>query len=352
MDIGQMFLLGFDGCTVDRSHWLTGEIEQGQLGGVILFDRNVDGAVQNISSPGQLQELTAELQEMAPKLLLVAVDQEGGRVCRLKERDGFPPSISAAELGRNEPDRTTAPAASALALTLAESGINLNLGPVVDLDLNPKNPIISHYERSFGSRAAYVAAHARAFIDAHHEKGIGCCLKHFPGHGSGRGDTHLGFVDITDDWRELELDPYKKLFAAGFEDAVMTAHVVHRGLDPSGLPATLSPLVINGMLRRDLGFGGVTMTDDLQMRAIADHYGFHEAVQRAVLAGVDLMIVGNNLVRSKDALGKGVAAIRELLDRGVVDADYIESSLARIRALKKKITGEFSWKSVKPTAQP
>ncbi len=352
MNIGQMFLLGFDGCTVDRNHWLTDAIEQDKLGGVILFDRNVDGAVQNISGPAQLQELTAQLQEMAAELLLVAVDQEGGRVCRLKERDGFPSSVSAAVLGRDEPDRSTAPAASAMAATLAGCGINLNLGPVVDLDLNPDNPIISRYERSFDSRAGQVVAHARAFIDAHHDQGIACCLKHFPGHGSARGDSHLGFVDITGDWQARELDPYKKLFAAGFEDAVMTAHVIHRGLDPSGLPATLSPLVVNGMLRRDLGFGGVTMTDDLQMRAIADHYGFREAVQRAVLAGVDLMIVGNNLVRSQDALSEGVAAIRELLDNETVDADYINASLARIDALKQKITGALSWKSVKPTAQP
>jgi beta-N-acetylhexosaminidase len=352
MDIGQMFLLGFDGCTVDRNHWLVEAIEQGQLGGVILFDRNVDGAVQNISSPGQLQELTAQLQELAPELLLVAVDQEGGRVCRLKERDGFPATSAAAVLGRDEPGRSTGPAATAMAATLARCGINLNLGPVVDLALNPDNPIISRYDRSFSRRAARVVAHARAFISAHHQRSIACCLKHFPGHGSSRGDSHLGFVDITADWQEQELDPYKKLFAAGFADAVMTAHVVHRGLDPSGLPATLSPLVINGMLRTDLGFGGVTMTDDLQMRAIADHYGFGEAVQRAVLAGVDLMIVGNNLVRSRNALREGVAAIRELLDRETVDADYIEASLGRIKALKQKITGELSWKSVKPTAQP
>ena len=353
MNIGQMFLLGFDGCTLDRDHWLKDAIEQDGLGGMILFDRNVDGSVQNISGPVQLQELTAELQEMTPELLLVAIDQEGGRVCRLKERDGFPRTVSAAVLGREDPEQSTAPAAAEMAATLAKHGINLNLAPVVDLDLNPDNPIISCYERSFGSRAEWVAAHAHAFIDAHHTQSIGCCLKHFPGHGSGQGDTHLGFVDITADWQTRELDPYKSLFETGFSDAVMTAHVVHRGLDPSGLPATLSHAIINGMLRRELGFSGVTMTDDLQMRAISDHYGYREAVQRAVLAGVDLMIVGNNLVRrSQDALTEGIAAIQELLDKGFVDADYIEASLARIALLKQKIQGDFPWKSVKPTAQP
>lgn len=352
MNIGQMFLLGFNGCTLDRDHWLTDTIERDGLGGVILFDRNVDGSVQNISGPAQLQELTGELQKMAPELFLVAVDQEGGRVCRLKERDGFPRTVSAAVLGRDDPRQSTAPAAAEMAATLAEHGINLNLAPVVDLELYPDNPIISCYERSFGSRAERVTAHARAFIDAHHEHSIACCLKHFPGHGSSHGDTHLGFVDITDDWQDRELDPYKCLFEEGFADAVMTAHVVHRGLDPSGMPATLSSEIINGMLRRDLGFGGVTMTDDLQMRAISDHYGYREAVQRAVLAGVDLMIVGNNLLRSQDALTEGIAAIQELLDKNIVDADSIEASLARIAVLKQKIQGDIPWKSVKPTAQP
>ena len=353
MNIGQMFLLGFDGCTLDRDHWLKDAIEQDGLGGVILFDRNVDGSVQNISGPAQLQELTAELQEMAPELLFVAVDQEGGRVSRLKERDGFPDTASAAVLGRDDPEQSTAPAAAEMAATLAEHGVNLNLAPVVDLDLNPDNPIISCYERSFGSRADRVVAHAQAFIDAHHGQSIGCCLKHFPGHGSGQGDTHLGFVDITGDWQARELDPYRRLFETGFTDAVMSAHVVHRGLDPSGLPATLSREIINGMLRKELGFSGVTITDDLQMRAISDHYGYREAVQRAVLAGVDLMIVGNNLVRrSQDALTEGIAAIQELLDRGTIDGDCIHASLARIAALKEKIRGDFPWKSVKPTAQP
>ena len=351
MNIGQMFLLGFDGCVVDRDHWLTGAIERDGLGGVILFDRNVDGSVQNIRSAAQLQALTGQLQEMAPEPLLVAVDQEGGRVCRLKERDGFPPSFSATELGRGSAERTAA-VATDMAATLAANGINLNLAPVVDLDLNPDNPIISRYGRSFGASVDQVVLHAHAFIDGHHDQGIGCCLKHFPGHGSAGSDSHLGFVDISRDWQSRELEPYARLFAAGFSDAVMTAHVVHRGLDPSGLPATLSPVILHGMLRSELGFSGVTMTDDLQMRAITDRYGYREAVQRAVLAGVDIMIVGNNLERNQDALSEGMAAIRELLDKGALDADSIAASLARIASLKQKIQGELPWKSGQPTAQP
>jgi len=342
MQIEQLFLLGFEGCELCPGHWLEKAVDKG-LGGVILFDRNIDGSVQNITSPAQLSRLTASLQELAAETLLIAVDQEGGQVCRLKERDGFPPTCSAARLGRFSSEEATIHAARMLAATLAEHGINVNLAPVVDLDLNPDNPIISRYERSFGSRVETVVAHARAFIQAHHEHNIACCLKHFPGHGSSRGDSHLGFVDVTCDWQSVELQPYVDLFKGGFADAVMTAHLVQRGLDPSGDPATLSSRIINKILREELGFGGVTMTDDLQMRAIADHYGFKEAVQRAVLAGVDLLVVGNNLERSGNVLGRGVRAVEELLERGDVAEESIAGAIARVKALKKKIEGRLAW---------
>lgn len=343
MNLGQMFLIGFDGCVLDRRHWLTAALEQGLPGGVILFDRNVDGSVQNFSSPAQLRDLTAQLQCLSPEPLLIAVDQEGGKVCRLKKRDGFPASCSAAELGKEPPECSTAPAAAAMAATLAQHGINLNLAPVADLNLNSASPIIARYGRSFSSEAEQTAAHCQAFIEAHHRQGIACCLKHFPGHGSACGDTHLGFVDITHDWQEAELEPYRMLIKSGCADAVMTAHVVHCGLESAGLPASLSPAVVTGLLREQLGFGGVIITDDLQMKAITDRHGCREAARRAVLAGADLLIVGNNLVRSPDALAEGMAAIQELLDSGAAEVSRIEASLRRIAELKEKIKGERTW---------
>ena len=346
-----MFILGFDGCSLSPEHWLREAIARQGLGGVILFDRNVDGRVQNISSPDQLRDLTSVLQALAPQPLFICVDQEGGMVCRLKQRDGFAPTIGAADLGASGGPEETARAADAMAGTLARAGINLNLAPVVDLDLNPDNPIISRYGRSFGGRVEDVVAHAGSFITAHHRQNIGCCLKHFPGHGSARGDSHLGFVDITDDWQESELAPFQRLIDQGQADAVMTAHLVHRRLEPQGLPATLSPRIINHLLRRGLGFDGPTMTDDLQMRAIADHYGFAEAVRRAVLAGVDLMIVGNNLARSGNVLDQGIRAVRDLLDKGTIDENHIGASLARIAELKQKIQGEIPWRNSRPTVR-
>jgi len=350
LNIGQLFLAGFDGLSVDSGHPVVEAIVRDGLGGVILFDRNVDGSRQNIASPDQLRELIDRLQQYAGNSLLVAVDQEGGRVCRLKEADGFPATQSAGvQAAGGDPEHVRLQAGM-IADSLRGVGINMNLAPVVDLDLNRKNPIIGRFERSYGASPEKVVEFVSRFIASHHDRGIACCLKHFPGHGSADSDSHLGFVDITDCWREEELEPYKRLFAEGFSDAVMTAHVIHRRLDREGVPATLSRSVITGMLRERLGFEGVIISDDLQMKAISDRLGFEEAVQRAVLAGVDLLIVGNNLVRDEDVVFRGIGAVRELLESGRLEEKDVRSSLQRIAILKKKITGEVPWKNSQPTA--
>ena len=345
--LGQLFMLGFRGTTLSADHWLVGAVRDQGLGGVILFDRNVDGTVQNVVSPDQLRRLVDDLQQLAPLPLLVGIDQEGGRVCRLKERDGFAPCVSAASLGGESP-AVVAEHAEALAAMLAHCGVNLNFAPVVDLELNPANPIIGRYQRSFSADPATVIACARAFVEAHHRFGVGCCLKHFPGHGSAGGDSHLGFVDVTECWQAVELEPYRSLFAAGYTDGVMTAHLVHRGLDPSGLPATLSPAVITGLLRDQLGHRGVVFSDDLQMRAISDGWTYAEAVQQAVLAGVDVIVIGNNLAPCEDALVTGIRAVADLLDSGRIDANRIDQSLARIALFKERIAGERPWQAIDP----
>lgn len=348
LNLGQLFLAGFDGMSVDRGHSVVKAIVEDGLGGVILFDRNVDGTRQNITSPGQLQELTASLQSYAGNSLIIAIDQEGGKVCRLKEVDGFPATKSAGQLALEEDVDQIRLHAEVIAGSLKECGINFNLAPVVDLNLTPENPIISRFERSYGSSPARVANLSMQFITAHHNNGIACCIKHFPGHGSARADSHLGFVDITDWWQEQELAPYTKLFDNGFGDAVMTAHVIHRGLDSDELPATLSRPVITGLLRDKLGFEGVVVSDDLQMKAISNRWSFEEAVQRAVLAGVDLLIVGNNLVREEGAVSKGVRAVAELIDSGRISESSVRASLDRVANLKQKIGGIVPWKSSQP----
>lgn len=347
MDLGQLFMLGFTGTTVDEDHWLALAIRKHHLGGVILFDRNVDGSMQNISSPDQLKRLTATLQQYAGGSLLIAVDQEGGQVARLKERDGFPATLSAQAFA-DCPDDEKKDVAGHMARTLADHGVNFNLAPVVDLDLNPENPIIGRYQRSFGRDPEQVIAAARIFIEAHHTNGVACCLKHFPGHGSAAADTHLGFVDISNDWQGRELIPFGRLIAAGMADAVMTAHVVQHHLDPEEVPATMSRPVVTGLLRKKLGFTGIAMSDDLQMGAITEKWGYAEAVRRAILAGIDLLVIGNNLQVREDGLSVGIRVIEDMLDRGEIDVHYIESSLERIARLQKKISGETPWMSNGP----
>ena len=336
LELGQMFVVGFRGCELKADHWLVRALSADRLGGVLLFARNIDGSVQNIDSPRQLRQLTARLRQYADTFPFVAIDQEGGTICRLAPRQGFLPSRSAADLAGEGPE-ATARAAGLMAAELAEYGINLNFAPVVDLDLNPDNPIIGRLQRSFGADPAQVWAHARVFIEAHHRHGVGCCLKHFPGHGSAGGDSHLGFVDTTATWQAVELEPYRQLLAAGYCDGIMTAHIINRRLDPSGLPATLSPEVVTGRLRRELGFDGVVFSDDIQMRAISQGWSYGEAVQRAVLAGVDVVVVGNNLAPTEDAVTEGIQAIKALLDRGRIEPGRIRESLTRIARFKAMI---------------
>lgn len=351
-NVGQMFMIGFEGTAVAPDHPVVRDIRVEGLGGVILFDRNVDGSRQNISSPQQLRELTAALQGFAEVPLLIAVDQEGGKVCRLREEDDFPSTISALRLGEMDQLQTSIRYAEQMADVLSACGITVNLAPVVDLDLNPDNPIIARYERSYGQSPEGVLRQASVFIEAHHRHGIACCLKHFPGHGSAAGDSHLGFVDNTKQWRAEELEPYRCLIASGLADSVMTAHVINRKLDSAGLPATLSPGIISGLLRDEIGFDGVVVSDDLQMKAISDRWSYEEAVRMAVLAGVDILIVGNNLAREQDVVTRGINAIEDLVRSGQVSGERLDSSIARIATLKKKITGEIPWSANRPTVLP
>ena len=265
--LGRMFLVGFQGTAIHDRSWIVQMIQEFGPGGVILFARSVHGHVQNIDSPARLRTLTRDLHRSGGPGLLVAVDQEGGAVCRLRQEDGFRGFADARSLAAAGP-AVLADQARAMAAELADHGIDWNLAPVVDLDLEPDNPIIGRYGRSFGSNPAEVSQAARAFILAHHEFHIPCCLKHFPGHGSSKTDSHQGFVDCSQSWQAKELIPYDHLIRAGLADAVMVAHVVNRQLDPSGTPASLSAPIIQGVLRTKLGFNGLVVCDDLQMGAI------------------------------------------------------------------------------------
>lgn len=333
--IGQMLVVGFRGLTPEEAAPTRDLIAAGTLGGVILF--SVDqptGGPRNVESPDQLRALVADLAAAAPATtpLLVAVDEEGGQVARLGPQHGFPPTRSAAELGQGTPSETR-DAAAAIARTLAEVGVTLNLAPVVDLAVNPDNPIIAGIGRSFSADPAVVTSHARAFIEAHHAAGIRSAIKHFPGQGSATGDTHLGIVDVTDEWTDVELEPFRTLVADGLPDAVLTAHIFNATLDPDH-PATLSHATVDGLLRHDIGFDRAVISDDLQMGAIRDAYGFDEAVALAIEAGIDLLLVANQIVYEPDVATRIVDLVEGLVREGRISEARIDASYRRILALK------------------
>jgi beta-N-acetylhexosaminidase len=333
--IGQMVLAGFRGMKLDPGNPILADIRERHIGGVVLFDYDVpsQSPVRNIESPSQVKDLTEALQEASPTPLLIAVDQEGGKVSRLREKFGFPATVSQQSLGtRNDPEATRK-AADETAKTLAACGFNVNFAPVVDLNVNPENPVIGGRERSFSEDPAVVTEHALEVIKAHHARGILTTLKHFPGHGSSKDDSHLGFVDVTETWTRTELEPYEKIIAAGLCDSVMTAHIFNSKLDPS-LPATLSRRTIEGLLRDELHFEGVVISDDLQMKAISAHYGFEEAVRLAIGTGVDILTFANNSVFDPDVAASAIGVIRKAVRDGKVDEERIDRSYARIMRLK------------------
>lgn len=338
-EIGQMLLVGFRGLTADTDDPVVRAIGEGQVGGVILFD--VDGPSEspkrNIASPDQLRELVRNLHEANPgSPLLVTVDQEGGKVRRLKEKHGFTATPSARHLGRLNDLSTTRKHALTTAQTLADMGIGLNLAPSVDVDVYPDNPIIGGPERSYSSDPELVVAHATEFIRAHHEHGVLCALKHFPGHGSSREDTHVGFTDVTETWSEAELLPFSALIGRNLADAVMTAHVFNSHLDPK-FPATLSAPTVTGILRDRLGFDGVVLADDMGMGAIALSYGFETALEAAIGAGVDILPLANQTEYEGDIAKRAAAVILRLVTDKKVTRERIHESYRRIYRLKERL---------------
>ena len=335
--IGQMLLVGFRGCEITDADPIARELQAAHVGAVILFDQEMadpSRPLRNIQSPEQVRTLTQSLQNRARHTLLIAIDQEGGRVNRLKAEYGFPETFSQEDLGAtNDPSRTFAEAEK-IARTLAGVGINMNLAPVVDLDAGPDNPIIKGKKRSFGPDAEAVGLHAMEFVRAHRQHGILSCAKHFPGHGSARGDTHLGLVDVTLHWTENELTPFRRLVEANLCDTVMTAHVFNARLDPDR-PATLSAGVVTGLLRRQIGFEGVVLSDDMEMKAIASHYGLEQAVQFGLEAGLDMFCFGNNMEFDPHIGEKAAGIIYRLVDSGKISEARIDESFQRIQKLKE-----------------
>ncbi len=341
--IGQMLMIGLHGPLVYADHPILQDIRERHLGGIILLEW-----AGNIQSSAQVAALVDGLQAAADVPLFISIDHEGGLINRLKQSYGFPPTVSHERLGEINDLSVTHTQASSMARTLARLHINLNLAPVVDVNVNPDNPIIARYQRSFSSDAAIVSSHAAAFVQAHHEQGILCTLKHFPGHGSSSDDSHVGLVDITATWSANELQPFTTLIQDGQADAVMTAHVFNGRLD-LGYPATLSQRIITGLLRENIGYDGVVISDDMLMGAISNYYGFGAAIHRAIEAGVDILLFAGI---DPALTARAHATIKQLVQEGSISEARIDDSYRRILRLKQRLFPELAAPPASPAPPP
>ena len=334
--LGELLLVGFHGTSLQDNAALDGLLCETRVTGVILFARNIVDAAQTARLTG---ELTARARACTGRALLVAVDAEGGRVMRLGPGAGWTATLSHQDLGQAGDLAQTELEARRIGGMLRDAGINWNLAPVIDVGYNPANPVIVGVGRSFGANPKLVAAQARAYIAGMHAAGILTAVKHFPGHGSSVDDSHAGFVDVTDTARpDVELVPYRLLLAEGVVDAVMTAHVYNRHLD-AWVPATLSRPTIEGVLRGELGWRGVVVSDDMRMGAIEQHYGAGDAAVRALRAGVDLILIADDrLPGDRSASAETLTAIRRAVRRGRLPVGQVDEALARIAALRSRLT--------------
>jgi beta-N-acetylhexosaminidase len=334
--LGQMLMVGFRGITASPGSPIMNHIERLHLGGVILFDFDVQQKKygRNIVEPQQLRFLTEALQRHSAIPLFIAVDQEGGLVARLKLKAGFPRIVSHATLGQIDNPDTTTYYAEIIARSLAVVGVNMNFAPVVDVNVNPGNPVIGKIGRSFSADPDNVTRNAMLFVEAHRRLGVLSAPKHFPGHGSSVDDSHLGFVDVSATWSRKELQPFRQLIRSGMCDMIMTAHIYNAALD-ADWPATLSKSTIDNLLRKELGFQGVVISDDMMMKAISDHYGLETAIRQAVNAGVDILLFANNGFEFiPDIAVQAHATLKSLVQRGDIPLERIEEAWQRISALK------------------
>ena len=324
--VGQLCMIGFEGreVTSDLRAWM----REYQPGGIILFSRN-------LVDPVQIAHLTNDLQALAGDIpLLIAIDQEGGRVSRLPSGFTlFPPAATVAQSGSTE---LAYQAAAVTAKELRAVGINMNMAPVLDIHTNPSNPIIG--DRAFGTEPEQVCLMGAATIAGLHDHRVLACGKHFPGHGDTSADSHLELpvVQATRErLEEVELKPFQYAIDHGLQ-AMMTAHIHYPALDQSN-PATMSPAILSGMLRQQMGFSGVILSDDLEMRAILDHSEVGNAAVRSLQAGVDMLLVCKTLSLETDTL----EAVRRAIASHELGPARLEASLARVASVKQQFAHPY-----------
>ncbi len=326
--IGQMIIVGFVGDNVKSKGFkeVLKQVENNEISGVIFFE-------DNIKNKEEFLKMTSALKNSKAKYPpFIAIDMEGGYVQRMNENNGFKNFKSAKQISKLTEDEAYKEYFE-MAKMLKEADINLNFAPCVDLAVN-KESIIEQKERSYSNDPKVVVKYAKQFIKAHEKNNIITSIKHFPGHGSPTGDTHLGFVDATKTYSDNELYPYLYLADVSPLQTVMISHLYNKNIDKK-YPASLSYQTIEKFLRVQTNFDGVIITDDLDMGAIRKNYDLYEIVSLSINAGENILLFSNRFEHDKKLVDKINLAIKRGLVDGYILSDNLVNSYERIIKLKK-----------------
>ena len=325
--IGQMIIVGFNGDNINSLGYkkILKQAQKGEISGVILFSRN-------IKSKEDLIKMNKNLINLSPITPFISIDNEGGYV----QRYDFYKHKSAYEVSRLT-NKEAQKEYSKMAQIQKDLKINLNFAPCVDLAIN-QNSIIKTKERSYGINPNIVTNYSKIFIEEHNNQGIATSIKHFPGHGSVEGDTHKGFVDATKTFKNEELKPYYDLKEYDKLNMVMVSHIFNSDFDKK-YPASLSKKTIKGLLEDEIGFKGVIISDDYDMRAIRKNYSLRDIVVNSINAGVNILLFSNNIDKNDENLALKIQKIiKKEIKLGNIKEQDIENSYQKIIELKKRLS--------------
>ncbi len=345
--VSDLLMIGFYGANerAPSARLLARQGQRGEVGGVFFVTQNI----------GTLQEVTGLLRlfragEHQP---MIAIDQEGGIVQRLKEAHGMTPLPAAKVVAATMSPVQAREIYATAGQELAALGFNTNFGPVLDIDM-PQSPAIGRAKRSFGPDPDLIVPYAEAFVEGFSGAGILCVAKHFPGHGSAMGDSHHGVADISESWNEAELEPFRRLFVSAQAPAmVMMGHLRLDAIASDGLPATISSSIVTGLLRAKMGFRGVIMTDDIDMEAISHLMNRRQAVIASLVAGNDLIMIKNLFGYDPLLPSRVVGWVRDAISRGVLTEERIMASAERVRAVRHRAQREtFHRAGARPSQPP
>ncbi len=328
--VGQMLIVNVPAMSADKANMqnILRHIQRGHLGGYMI-------GTLNVQSPSQLKEFTSAINNAAKNQnvpLLISIDQEGGIVSRLASKKGFKKYDKPIDIANKNDEQYAKNHWQNMACDLKTYGINMNFAPVVDLNINETSPAIGKYGRAFSKDSAEVVRWSKIFIDAHRKCGIVTSLKHFPGHGSALGDTHEGYVDVTATWQPEELVPYTDLNKMGYIDTIMVAHIVHKNWRYE--PASLSKYVINDLIKNELNYDGIIISDDLMMGAIKDNYSLEKVIEKSINAGSDIMLFVF-ADGEEDHVETIHNIVMDLLAEGKISEKSIDKAYGRIINFKK-----------------